>query len=202
MLKENLKNAMFNYAQCNAMNGISRTTEVRRVLTWYQKTLYAVMAVLAVLTLAFAVLGIVKSRKLSPNRAETKEKLSLGFYLTVGAAVLAAAAAVLYGNVMYRMPIVYVCLLVAVAVEAIAFILSNVKMKLPVYAVFPVVNGALMGAAAILAINLMINQIGYVVSGLDGIGTISSLIVYEAVVLVALLLNIVAAFLPLKKAQG
>lgn len=63
MMKYNLKFWMYQLAQSNAMNGISSTTEIQYVLTWYQKALYGVTAAFGVLTVAFAAVGIMKSRK-------------------------------------------------------------------------------------------------------------------------------------------
>ena len=45
----------------------------------------------------------------------------------------------------------------------------------------------------------MVNQIGYVVSGLDGIDTIMSFIIFCSVAVVGMILNIVASFLPVAK---
>ena len=64
MMKYSLKFWMYNLAKSNAMNGISTTTEVQHVLTWYQKALYGADAVLALLTVLFIVLGVKKSKKI------------------------------------------------------------------------------------------------------------------------------------------
>lgn len=131
-----------------------------------------------------------------------KEKISVGFYLTIVAAVLSVAGLFLYSGVMYRMTVVYIFLAGAVAVEVVLLVLSNVKMKLPVYEVLPVVNSVLTAAAAVAAVSLMVNQIGYVIAGLDGMETLYGLVYYEIVAVLAMILNIVAAFLPLKKAAA
>lgn len=128
-----------------------------------------------------------------------KEKLSVGFYFTAVAAVLALVGAVMYGSVMYKVTSVYVFLIAAVAVEIIAFVLSRMKMSIPVYAALPVINAVLTASAAVWAVSLMVNQIGYVIAELDGPETITSFIYYEVVVIIAMLINIIAAFLPLKK---
>lgn len=63
MMKYSLKYWMYNLAKSNAMNGTSQTTEVHHVLTWYQITLYVVIAVLAVLTLLCVAVGLKKHKK-------------------------------------------------------------------------------------------------------------------------------------------
>ncbi len=63
MMKYNIKFWLYNLANSNAMNGTSRTTEIKHVLTWYQQAIYATVGVFAVLTVLFAILGIRKSRK-------------------------------------------------------------------------------------------------------------------------------------------
>lgn len=126
-----------------------------------------------------------------------KEKLSVGFYFTIVAAVLSLVGVVMYGNVMYKLTSVYVFLAAAVIVEVIAFILAKVKQ--PVYEVLPLVNAVLTACAAVWAVSLMVNQIGYVIAELDTIDTIIGLFYFEGVVVAAMLLNIIAAFMPLKK---
>ena len=45
----------------------------------------------------------------------------------------------------------------------------------------------------------MVNQIGYVISGLDGMDTIMSFIIFCSLAVVGMLVNIVASFLPIAK---
>lgn len=70
MMKYNLKFWMYNLVQSNAMNGLSSTTEVNHVLTWYQKALYGVDAALAVLTVLCIVQGVRKTRKTQNIKVE------------------------------------------------------------------------------------------------------------------------------------
>ena len=60
-------------------------------------------------------------------------------------------------------------------------------------------DAVLMASAAVWSANLMVNQIGYVISGLDGIDTIMSFIVFCALAVISMLLNIIASFLPMAK---
>ncbi len=63
MMKYSLKYWMYNLASSNAMNGISKTTKIQHVLTWYQMLLIGVSAAGALLTILFAFLGIREGRK-------------------------------------------------------------------------------------------------------------------------------------------
>lgn len=118
-----------------------------------------------------------------------------GFYMTIAAAVLSIVGAILYGSVMYRMNLVYGFLAASAVLGVLAFVLN----KMSISAVIPVINSALTASAAVWAVSLMVNQIGYVVAGLDGMDTIKGFIVYEVVAVLAMLLNIIASFLPMKK---
>ncbi len=63
MMKYSLKYWMYNLASSNAMNGISQTTKIKHVLTWYQILLIALAAATCVLTAAFGVIGYNTARK-------------------------------------------------------------------------------------------------------------------------------------------
>lgn len=114
-----------------------------------------------------------------------------GFYLTAAAAVVALAGIIVYGSVMYRFTPVYVLLAAAVVVEIAAVILKNRAFG----DVIPVINAVLTASAAVWSAMVMVNQIGYVIASLDPVSTITSYIVYVAVAVIAMLLNIIAAFM-------
>ena len=63
MMKYSLKFWMYNLAKSSAMNGISQTTEIRHVLTWYQVLLYSIAGITGVLTLLFGFLGFKSMKK-------------------------------------------------------------------------------------------------------------------------------------------
>jgi beta-glucosidase len=63
MMKYSLKYWMYNLASSNAMNGISKTTKIKHILTWYQLLLIGVSAVAGVLTVVFAAMGVMAARK-------------------------------------------------------------------------------------------------------------------------------------------
>lgn len=124
------------------------------------------------------------------------KKKAGGFYLTLVAAVLAIVGVILYGSVMYKMNAVYILLAAAIVLGILAVILTG---KTAAVNLIPVVNAVLMASAAVWSANLMVNQIGYVIAGLDGVDTIQSFIVFCVLAVIAMLLNIVASFMPMVK---
>jgi beta-glucosidase len=63
MMKYNIKFWLYNLAKSNAMNGISQSTQIKHVLTWWQKLIYACIAIFAILTVLFLVLTIRSDKK-------------------------------------------------------------------------------------------------------------------------------------------
>jgi hypothetical protein len=120
---------------------------------------------------------------------------TVGFYITLVAAILSAIACLLYRSVMYRLGVVYVLCIVAVvfAVLAVAASFKGSAGKLCDFV--PVVNAVLMASAAVWGVNLMVNELGYVVADLDTFDAIQSFIVFEVVAVVSLILNIVGSFM-------
>ena len=129
-----------------------------------------------------------------------KENRGIGAILTLLAAVLAAIAIVLYGGVMYKYQPVYFMLGGAAILGALGFAAAK---ALPSASCFmPVVMTALLASAAVWGSQLMVNQIGYVVAGLDGMNSIMPWIYFLAVTVVGMLVSLVASFLrSTRKAQ-
>ena len=123
-----------------------------------------------------------------------KTKKAMGYYLTIAAAVLAIVGALLYGSVMYKLTLVYGFLAAAIVLGVVTAVFAG-KHKL--VNIIPIINGALMASAAVWSASLMVNQIGYVVSGLDGVETIQSFIIFCVICVIGMILNIVASFLPM-----
>lgn len=122
-------------------------------------------------------------------------KKSIGFYISLIAAVLSLAAVFLFGGVTYRNSIVYVFLIAAIVLEVLVLILSGMKGNLPVFNCLPIINAILTASAAVWGVSLMVNQIGYVIAGLDEMSTLMGLVYYEAAAVAGMLLNIIASFL-------
>ena len=89
-------------------------------------------------------------------------------------------------------------IIIAIVVLAVvAFLLAK---EVPLLAgLIPIVNAALLASAAVWGASLMVNQISYVVAGLDGMDTIQGFIVFAVLCVCGMLLNIIAAFLPAAK---
>ncbi|HJC74210.1 MAG TPA: hypothetical protein H9697_04585 [Candidatus Mediterraneibacter faecavium] len=122
-------------------------------------------------------------------------KKSVGFYFTVIAAVLVIAGTVMYTSVMYTNPLVYGFLIAAIVRAVLIIALSGKYGDKAFYNWTPVIGAVLAACAAVWGAELMVNQIGYIVSGLDEMSTIMSFIYYEVVMVIALLVWIIASFL-------
>ena len=124
-------------------------------------------------------------------------KKSIGVILALLAGILAAVAAGLYMTVMYKMSQVYIFLLGATVLAIVAFAISTKVPKLSNY--IPVIMAAMLAFAAVRGTELMVNQLGYVVAGLDGVETIMSYIQFVSVTAVAMLISIIASFTRMAK---
>ncbi len=98
---------------------------------------------------------------------------------------------------MYTFQPVYYFLAGAIVLAVLSFVLVGFNKVITGF--IPVVNAVLMASAAVWSASVMVNQIGYVVSGLDGIDTIMSFIIFCSIAVVGMILNIVASFLPVAK---
>ena len=123
-----------------------------------------------------------------------KKEKSIGVYLTLAGGIIAVIAVILYRSVMYKYQPVNYMLIGAIAASVLAFLIASAVPALAGLA--PVVGAALMASSVVWGASLMVNQIGYVVAGLDGMDTIMSFIIFAAVSLVGMLMYIIAAFLP------
>lgn len=128
-----------------------------------------------------------------------KKANGIGFYFMAIAAVLAIVACVMYGSVMYKYQPVYYMLIAAIVLGVLAIVLTLVMGGKGIFGLVPVINAALMASAAVWSGSLMVNQIGYVVAGLDGMETINGFIFFCVLCVVGMLLNIIASFAPMYK---
>lgn len=125
---------------------------------------------------------------------DMKDK-AIGFYFTLVAAILSLAGLIIYPSVMYRLPIVYGFCAVAVLLTIMVVLSSFIGKTVSLFRFLPVINSALMASAAVWAVYLMVNQLGYVVAELDSKSTIMGLVYFEVVAVLSMLINIVGAFL-------
>lgn len=115
-----------------------------------------------------------------------------GNMLTVITFILSIASVCVYTKVMYRFLPVYFLLLGAAAVCVLRV---GISVKLPgVASYLPIASATLMAAAAIFGSLLMVNQLGYVFSGLDGIDTVMTYVIFMVLSIVGMLLSIIASF--------
>lgn len=120
-----------------------------------------------------------------------------GSFFTLIAGILAIAACVVYVTVMYKLPIVFVLLIAAAALAAASFVGVNNT----VTTLAPAVIAFLSATAVIWAVNPMVNQLGYVVSGLDDISTVIALIISGVLMAASMVVAIVASFMPQTEAE-
>jgi hypothetical protein len=120
---------------------------------------------------------------------------TVGFYITLVAAILSAIACIIYRSVMYRLGAVYMLCIIAVLIAIATVVMSVKNGSNKIYDFVPVVNAVLMASAAVWGVNLMVNEIGYVVADLDTFDAIQSLVVFEVIAVISLILNIVASFM-------
>lgn len=73
MMKKNIEYFLVQIANSNAMNGISSTTRIEYLTTWYEYTLYIAIAVISVLTAACLTISVVKDKK-SAKKSGKKEE--------------------------------------------------------------------------------------------------------------------------------
>jgi len=69
-MKQNIKYFIYQIAQSNAMNGISSTTEIVYIRTWYQNALLAATIVTAVLTALLVILSFVMPARKAKKQAQ------------------------------------------------------------------------------------------------------------------------------------
>lgn len=127
------------------------------------------------------------------------KKAGFGFYVTIVGTVLAIISVVLFGSVMYRYTPVYYMLGAAIVLGVLAIILPMITGYIAIYALIPLINAVLMASAFVWGTSLMVNQIGYVFSGLDAMSTIMSWIYFTVATVLGMLVNIIASFAPMAK---
>ena len=123
-----------------------------------------------------------------------KKEKSIGVYLTLAGGIIAVIAVILYRTVMYKYQPVNYMLIGAIAASVLGFLIASAVPALAGLA--PVIGAALMASSVVWGASLMVNQIGYVIAGLDGVDTIMSFIIFATVALVGMVMYIIAAFLP------
>ena len=122
-----------------------------------------------------------------------KNKLGFGAYMSIVAGILAIVACVLYRTVMYQYQPVYYMLIGVAVLAVLGLLIGKAVPKLANY--IPVVMVFLLFSAIVWGSMLMVNQIGYVIAGLDGVDTILSYFIFVGFTLAAGVVALVASFL-------
>ena len=128
-----------------------------------------------------------------------KFKRGIPAFLMLVAGILAIVAAILYRGVMYRYQPVYFMLIGAAVLGICGWFVTGFLPRIAGY--FPICVSALLASAAVWGTQLMVNQLGYVVAGLDGMSTIMTWIYFIGFTVVGMLLAIIAAFMKSAKAK-
>ena len=124
-------------------------------------------------------------------------KKQAGSYFSLAAAIVMIVSIILHRSVMHPYAYTTVFLWIAVVCGVLGFLLSD-KVAGPL---MPVAASIYVSLAAVYGISLMVNQIGYVISGLDDMSTIMGTIQFEIAAVIALILSILASFLPMAKQE-
>ena len=122
-----------------------------------------------------------------------KYKLGFGAYMSIVAGILAIVACVLYRTVMYQYQPVFYMLIGAAVLAVVGLLIAKSVPTLANY--IPILMVFLLFSAIVWGSMLMVNQIGYVIAGLDGVDTILSYFIFVGFTLAAGVVALIAAFL-------
>ena len=119
----------------------------------------------------------------------------IGFILTLVACALALVDIIVYTQVMYTLPVIFVFLAGAIVIEGAAFFINNRILN----NLLPVILAVLLGASAAGSFYVMVNQLGYVVAALDTVDTIISFIVFVSIAVAAMIICWISGFMKQEK---
>ena len=122
-----------------------------------------------------------------------KNKLGFGAYMSIVAAILAVVGCVLYRSVLHTYQPVYYMLIGAAAAVVIGLLLAKVLPGVANY--IPIIMSFLLFSAIVWATSKMVDQLGYVVAGLEPVSTIISYFIFVGFTLAAGVVAIIASFL-------
>jgi hypothetical protein len=122
-----------------------------------------------------------------------KNKLGAAAFLSIVAAVLALVDIFLYRTVMYTYTPVYYMLGGVIVLALLGCVLAKVAPRIANYV--PIGMVFLLASAIVWGSMLMVNQIAYVISGLDGVDTIVSYIFFAGFTFAAVVISLIASFM-------
>ena len=123
------------------------------------------------------------------------QKKTVGYYMTMLAAILSLIALFLYQGVLIKVTAPSAASAAAVVVFVLLTLLESKINSVILLRLIAFVNAVLMAFALISGLAPMINQIGFVYAGLDPMSTISAVVAFAALSGISMLLNIVASFI-------
>lgn len=124
---------------------------------------------------------------------------ALGSYLACAAAVLSLVAVIVYSFVGLKEASVTGLLIGAIVLAAASFVLSKLVENSWIVALLPVATTAVLTLAVGNAFIPMVDQLGFVVSGLDPFSTIAGFVTYVVIAAVAMLVSLVSCFVSFEK---
>lgn len=124
---------------------------------------------------------------------------AIGSYLAGISAVLSLVAVIVYGNVTIKNGAVNGLLIGAIVLAAASFVLSKLIENNWIVALLPIATTCLLTLAIGNAFTPMVDQLGFVVSGLDPFSTIAGFVTYVAIAVVAMLVSLVSCFVSYEK---
>ena len=122
-----------------------------------------------------------------------KNKLGFGAYMSIVAAILAVVGCILYRSVLHTYQPVYYMLIGAAAAVVIGLLLAKVLPGVANY--IPIIMSFLLFSAIVWATSKMVDQLGYVVAGLEPVSTVISYFIFVGFTLAAGFVAIIASFL-------
>lgn len=117
-----------------------------------------------------------------------------GFYLSMIAALLSLASAIVYGGVTYINPSVYYVLIIAIVFEAVLTGLTFVKGVRKEYNIIIMINTVLIMLGAGLSAAPMANEIANTIAGLNEWSVLYTYFLYISLILLGWLLFLIASF--------
>lgn len=124
---------------------------------------------------------------------------TIGFYVTVLAAVLSVIALILYRTAENIVPVVFTLAGAAIAVEVLLILVSGVSGNKPVFDFASTICAILMALALVISLSSQVDAIGYVIAGLYTPDKIMQYVYFAGFAAASLLLYIIASFMNLGK---
>lgn len=127
------------------------------------------------------------------NNTNAKPATGIGFFILAAAAVIGAISIVLYGSAMNKSNSAYIFMAAAIAVAVISLIIGKVNGS-GISNWGGVIAAALMACGLAWSLTVMVDAIGYVISGLYQFSLLQTYITFTIVAGIAWFLFVVSGF--------